>query len=77
MTRARQARYGLIVGAATTGALSLGGALVLSAWALLLLPFAIIVGACAWNGLTLAQTWRAMGEAFGDDAGQGPAGMSF
>ena len=44
----------------------------LSAWALLVVPLALIIGACAYKGFTLSQTWDAIGKAAEDDAGREP-----
>lgn len=57
--------------------MAIAAALLLTAWVPLVLPFAFIIAVCAYKGFTLTQTWTEMGEASGDDAGRGPAGMSF
>lgn len=75
-SRARP-RFGLLFGSLAASVVAVAAALLLSAWALLVLPFALIIGVCAYEGLTLSQAWTALGEASGDDAGRGPAGMSF
>jgi hypothetical protein len=46
-------------------------------WALWVLPFALIIGICAWNGMTLGQTWERIGDEAGKDPGRGPAGFGF
>ncbi len=77
MSDSPRPRTGLVFGSLTAAVVAIAAALLLTAWALLVLPFAIIVAVCAYKGLTLTQTCTAMGEASGDDAGRGPAGLSF
>jgi hypothetical protein len=61
----------------TAAAMSVLAAVAVSAWALCVLPFAVIIGICACNGLTLAQTWAGMAAAAEEDPGRGPAGLGF
>ncbi len=48
-------------------------ALTVTLWALSVLPFALVIGICAWHGMTLAQTWERMGDESWQDPGRGPA----
>ncbi len=77
MASATRPRYGVLLASILSSVVAVAGAVLVTAWALLVLPFAFIIGVCAYSGLTLAQTWEAMDEHSGDDAGRGPAGMSF
>ena len=70
-------RLGLLVSSVAAAVVAIAAAVLLSAWALIVVPFALIVGVCAYQGFTLSQTWDAIGDAAGDDAGRGPAGLSF
>lgn len=44
-------------------------------WALCVLPFALIIGICAWRGMTLGATWERLSEESGEYAARGPAGL--
>ena len=44
-------------------------------WALGFVPFSVIIGVCAWQGMPLAETWERMSEESGEDVGRGPAGL--
>jgi hypothetical protein len=44
-------------------------------WGAAVVPFALLFGAGAWKGLSLAESWEAAGPGDGDP-GTGPAGMS-
>jgi hypothetical protein len=77
MTPPPPRRYGMVIVSALTAVLALVAAVSVSGWALLVVPFALVVGVSAWKGLTLRQTGKAMSEATSDDPGHGPAGMSF
>ncbi len=47
-------------------------------WALVVVPLTVIVGICAWKGLTLRETWRGFDEGpDGGDLGRGPAGLGW
>ena len=51
-------------------------ALLVTAWFVLAAPFTVTFAYGAWLGLTHAEVLEAVGEASGDDAGRGPAGLS-
>ena len=70
-------RYGLVLACLVAASLSGLGAVTVTFWALVVLPFAVIVGVCAWRGLTLAETWAGMTAGSDEDLGRGPAGLDF
>ena len=70
-------RYGLVLASLATAALAALVAATISLWALCVLPFTLIIGICAWRGLTLTETWNAMDDGSEQDLGRGPAGMGF
>jgi hypothetical protein len=70
-------RYALVLACVAGAVLAGWAALTVSAWALLVVPVALVVGGCAWNGLTLAETWRGMDDGSAADVGRGPAGMGW
>lgn len=70
-------RYGLMLASLAVAALAVLTAFTISAWTLLVLPFAFIVGTCAFFGYAFLETWDAIGDASGDDVGRGPAGLGF
>lgn len=76
MALAPRPRYGLVLASLGVAASAILLALV-TLWALCVLPFALIVGICAWRGMTLADTWERLSEETGEDAGRGPAGLGF
>lgn len=77
MAPARRPRYGLVLASVAAALLAgLVGAAV-TPWALWVLPFAVILGICAWRGLTLAQTWAGLDASSDEDPGRGPAGLGF
>ena len=75
MIAKRRPRYGLMAVCLVVAVLAGVVAISVSTWALVALPFAFIIGACALIGLSLGETWDALGERSGDDVGRGPAGM--
>ena len=56
--------------------LSAALALLVTPWTLLAAPFTVTFAYGAWLGLTHAEVLEAVGEASGDDAARGPAGLS-
>ncbi len=70
-------RFGLLLASLAAFAASVVAAVTVSAWALCVLPPAVIAGVCAWNGLTLRQTWAAMDGSPEEDGGRGFPGMTF
>ncbi len=49
-------------------------AYVLSAWALAVLPFALVIGVASWRGVGLEKTLQVMADT-PNDPGSGPAGV--
>lgn len=47
---------------------------VLTPWTLVLVPFALVVGLAAWNGIGVRKTLDVLGDS-SSDAGSGPAGL--
>ncbi len=46
-------------------------------WVLWILPLALIIGICAWRGMTLAETWQRLDdESPIDGPARGPAGFN-
>jgi hypothetical protein len=70
-------RYGLLLASLAVAALTVGVAVAVTPWALWVLPIALIIGICAWKGMTLTQTWERIGDESGEDPGRGPAGLGF
>jgi hypothetical protein len=77
MAPAPRPRYGLVLTSVAAAALAVLIGVAVSPWALWVLPIALIIGICAWNGLTLAQTWAGLDDGSGPDPGRGPAGLGF
>ena len=71
---ARDRRTGLAATCLLAGLVALAVAVTVSAWGLLVVPFALVFGVCAWRRMTVAQTWGAWTGP--DDVGSGPAGLS-
>jgi hypothetical protein len=76
MAPAPHRRYGLLLGSLAVAASAVSLAFV-TLWTLWVLPLALIIGICAWNGMTLTQIWARMGDDAGADPGRGPAGLGF
>lgn len=68
-------RYGIVAGCALIGGLAVLGAVLLTAWALLALPPALILGVAGWHGVSVRTTLRALANGSSDDPGAGPAGL--
>lgn len=71
-------RYGVVV-ACLAAALLVALIFLVTPWALWVLwvlPFALVIGICAWRGMTATETWERMSDESGDDVGRGPAGWS-
>ncbi len=77
MAPAARPRYGLLLASLAVAASAVLVAVAVTLWALCVLPFALIIGICAWHGMTLAQTWGRMGDESGEALGRGPAGLGF
>lgn len=76
MAAAPRPRYGLVLASFGVAASAVLVAFV-TLWALCVLPFALIIGICAWRGMALAETWERLSDGSGEDAGRGPAGLGF
>ena len=69
-------RHRLVAGGCLAVAvLALVLAVSVSWWALVVLPFALVVGVAAWNGIGVATTLHALGDS-SNDPGSGPAGLT-
>ena len=49
-------------------------AVLLTPWALVVVPFAVVIGIAAWNGIGVVRTLDVMGDS-SPDVGSGPAGL--
>jgi len=49
-------------------------ALLVTAWTLVVVPFAVVIGVASWNGIGVGKTLDAMGDS-ANDPGSGPAGI--
>lgn len=76
MAQPPRPRYSLVSASIAVAASAVPVAFV-TLWVLCVLPFALIVGICAWRGMTLAQTWERLVDESDGDAGRGPAGLGF
>jgi hypothetical protein len=64
----------MVLACVAVTALAVLAGLLVSAWALLVLPVAAVGGLCALWGMSLAQTARAFDDGGDADPGRGPAG---
>lgn len=76
MAPAPRPRYGLVLASLASAAAAVLVAFV-TLWALWVLPLALVIGICAWLGMTLPEIWEGLGDEPGEDAGRGPAGLGF
>ena len=49
-------------------------AMTVSAWALVVVPFALVIGIASWRGVSVGRTLDVLGDS-GNDPGSGPAGI--
>ena len=76
MAQPPRPRCGLVLASVAVAVAAVPVAFV-TLWVLCVLPFALIIGICAWHGMTLAQTWERLSDESSEDAGRGPAGLGF
>ena len=50
-------------------------AMAVTAWALVVVPFALVLGVAAWNGIGARRVLDLLGDS-SDDPGRGPAGLT-
>ena len=68
-------RYGLLAACLLVLGVSVVLAATITPWALCAVPFAVVIGGCAWAGMTLRQVLAAFHELPAQgDPGSGPAG---
>lgn len=76
MVSQRSPRYGVVVAclAAAVAALLIAAVTPWVLWVVWVAPLALVIGICAWHGMTATEAWERMGAESGDDVGRGPAG---